>query len=149
MMLFRFCKGQYSTDISGEGAKLKGGRWNSAGLPVVYTSTTISLSLLELLIYNATYEELQNNYLMKIEVPGITEDKLTPINLKKQWQKDIGYSRFIGDSFLSTRKNILLRVPSAIIPDEYNILINPLHPDFKKIKITNSSPFEFDSRLFK
>ena len=86
---------------------------------------------------------------MKIEVPGITEDRLTPINLKKQWQKDIGYSRFIGDSFLSTRKNILLRVPSAIISDEYNILINPLHPDFKKIKITNSSPFEFDSRLFK
>jgi RES domain-containing protein len=149
MMLFRFCKEQYSNDISGEGAKLRGGRWNSVGLPVVYTSTTISLSLLELLIYNASYDELQNNYLMKIEIPGMPEDSITPINVKGQWQKDIGYSRFIGDSFLSTRKNIVFKVPSAIIPEEYNILINPLHPDFKKIKIIDSSPFEFDSRLFK
>ncbi len=149
MMLFRFCKEQYYNDISGEGAKLRGGRWNSVGLPVVYTSTTISLSLLELLIYNASYDELQNNYLMKIEIPGIPEDSITSINVKKQWQKDIGYSRFIGDSFLSTRKNIVLKVPSAIIPEEYNIIINPLHPDFKKIKIIDSSPFEFDSRLFK
>ncbi len=149
MMLFRFCKEQYYNDISGEGAKLRGGRWNSVGLPVVYTSTTISLSLLELLIYNASYDELQNNYLMKIEIPGIPEDSITSINVKKQWQKDIGYSRFIGDSFLSTRKNIVLKVPSAIIPEEYNIIINPLHPDFKKIKIIGSSPFEFDSRLFK
>ena len=149
MMLFRFCKEQYYNDISGEGAKLRGGRWNSVGLPVVYTSTTISLSLLELLIYNASYDELQNNYLMKIETPGIPEDSITSINVKKQWQKDIGYSRFIGDSFLSTRKNIVLKVPSAIIPEEYNIIINPLHPDFKKIKIIGSSPFEFDSRLFK
>ncbi len=149
MMLFRFCKEQYSTDISGEGAKLRGGRWNSAGLPLVYTSTTISLSLLELLIYNATYEELQNNYLMKIQVPGITENSLTPINLKKQWQKDIGYSRFIGDSFLTTKKNMLLKVPSPIIPEEHNVLINPSHPDFKKIKIITAFPFEFDNRLFK
>jgi RES domain-containing protein len=149
MMLFRFCKEQYSNNISGEGAKLRGGRWNSVGLPVVYTSTTISLSLLELLIYNASYDELQNNYLMKIEIPGIEEDSILPITVKKQWQKDIGYSRFIGDSFLSTKKNILLQVPSAIIPEEYNVLINPLHRDFKKIKILSSSPFEFDSRLFK
>ncbi len=116
MMLFRFCKEQYSNNISGEGAKLRGGRWNSVGLPVVYTSTTISLSLLELLIYNASYDELQNNYLMKIEIPGIEEDSILPITVKKQWQKDIGYSRFIGDSFLSTKKNILLQFPSAIIP---------------------------------
>lgn len=149
MMLFRFCPEQYNNDITGEGAKLRGGRWNSAGLPVVYTSTTISLSLLELLIYNASYEELQNNYLMKIEIPGIDEDSMNPISVKKQWQKDIGYSRFIGDFFLSTKKNILLKVPSAIIPEEYNVLINPLHPDFKKVKIITASPFEFDSRLFK
>jgi RES domain-containing protein len=149
MMLFRFSPVQFSNDITGEGARQRGGRWNSAGLPVVYTSTTISLSLLELLIYNATYEELQNNYLMKIEVPELLEATMTQINVKQQWQKDIGYSRFIGDSFLIAKKSLLLKVPSAIIPEESNILINPFHPDSKKIKIVKASPFQFDSRLFK
>lgn len=148
-MLFRFCPKKYSNDITGEGAKLRGGRWNNVGIPVVYTSTTISLSLLELLIYNASYEELQNNYLMKIEVNVMLEYSINPVSVKKQWQQDIGYSRFIGDSFLTTNKNMLLKVPSAIIPEEYNILINPLHPDFTKIKIISTSRFEFDSRLFK
>ncbi len=149
MMLFRFCPKKYCNDITGEGAKLRGGRWNNVGIPVVYTSTTISLSLLELLIYNASYEELQNNYLMKIEVTGMPENSMNTVRVKKQWQKDVGYSRFIGDSFLTTNKNMLLKVPSAIIPEEYNILINPLHPDFTKIKIISTSRFEFDSRLFK
>lgn len=149
MMLFRFCTKKYSNDITGEGAKLWGGRWNNVGIPVVYTSTTISLSLLELLIYNALYEELQNNYLMKIEVTGMPENSMNPVRVKKQWQKDVGYSRFIGDSFLTANKNMLLKVPSAIFPEEYNILINPLHPDFTKIKIISTSRFEFDSRLFK
>ena len=149
MMLFRFSPEQFSNEINGEGARQRGGRWNSVGLPVVYTSITISLSLLELLIYNVSYEELKNNYLMKIEVPEVLAGNMTRISVKKQWQKDIGYSRFIGDSFLTAKKSLLLKVPSAIIPEEYNVIINPLHPDIKKIKIATASPFQFDSRLFK
>jgi RES domain-containing protein len=148
-MLFRFAPVQFSNEINGEGARQRGGRWNSIGLPVVYTSTTISLALLELLIYNATYEELRNNYLMKIEVPGSLAADITPITVKQKWQEDIGYSRFIGDSFLTTKKSLLLEVPSAIIQEESNVLINPLHPDIKKLNILKASPFQFDSRLFK
>lgn len=149
MMLFRFAPLQFSDEIDGEGARQRGGRWNSVGLPVVYTSTTISLSLLELLIYNATYEELRNNYLMKIEVPPFLATDIIPITVKQQWQEDIGYSRFIGDSFLTAKNLLLLKVPSAIIPEESNILINPRHPDIKKVKIIKASPFQFDNRLFK
>jgi|CXWL01.1.fsa_nt_gi RES domain-containing protein len=149
MILFRFSPKHFSGDISGEGARQRGGRWNSVGLPVVYTSTTISLSLLELLIYNAAYTEMQNNYLMKIEVPGLLLTGMTKMNVKQNWQKDIEYTRFIGDSFLTAKKSLLLKVPSAIIPDEYNILINPLHPDCKKVKIIKAAPFQFDARLFK
>ena len=108
MMLFRFSPEQFSNEINGEGARQRGGRWNSVGLPVVYTSITISLSLLELLIYNVSYEELKNNYLMKIEVPEVLAGNMTRISVKKQWQKDIGYSRFIGDSFLTAKKSLLL-----------------------------------------
>ncbi|MGB3154371.1 MAG: RES domain-containing protein, partial [Chitinophagaceae bacterium] len=66
MTLYRFAKQIYSNDISGTGAKKLGGRWNSPGLPVVYTSCTISLSLLELLVYHSAYEEIRVNILMRI-----------------------------------------------------------------------------------
>lgn len=149
MMLYRFSPEKFSKDLSGNGAMKRGGRWNSAGFPVLYTSTTISLSLLELFVYNASYEELMNHYLMRIEVPDIYTGEPVLVSVKPGWQKDLGYSQFIGDSFLKLKKSLLLRVPSAIIPDENNILINPLHPNSKKLKIIDASPFQFDSRLFK
>ena len=149
MILFRFSPKEFVNEINGEGAKQRGGRWNSVGLPVLYTSTAISLALLELFTYNASYEELKNNYLAKIEVPEILAANTTLISVKKNWLKDIGYTRYIGDSFLSEKKSLLLKVPSAIIPDEYNVLINPLHKDISKIKIISASSFQFDNRLFK
>ena len=69
--------------------------------------------------------------------------------LKKDWQHDEDYSKYIGDEFLRSSSHLLLRVPSVIIPEEYNILINPLHKDFNKVKIKTSYPFHFDVRLFK
>jgi RES domain-containing protein len=149
MTLYRFSNKKYGVDISGEGAKLNGGRWNNKGFPVVYTSSTISLSLLELLIHSSSYEEIQSNFLMQIHIPNNVITPLTDLTLKPNWQGDIGYSRFIGNEFLKSKELFLLKVPSAIIPEESNILINPLHRDIKKIKIIKSSPFEFDSRLFK
>lgn len=148
MMLFRFSSKQFIHELNGEGAKQRGGRWNNIGLPVVYTSTTISLSLLELLIYNASYEELRNNYLAKIEIPASLTEDIMIVSVKQNWLKDIEYTRYIGDSFLTAKKSLLLKVPSAIIPEEYNILINPLHKDIRKIKI-KAALFQFDSRLFK
>ena len=149
MILYRFVNKNYGADTSGEGARLKGGRWNSKGFPVIYTSTTISLSLLELVIHSTSYEEIQTNLLMKIDIPDSFTASLTDLSLKPDWTDDPDYSRFIGDSFLKSKKSLLLKVPSAIIPEEYNILINPLHPDSKKIKIIKASPFQFDSRIFK
>jgi RES domain-containing protein len=149
MTVYRFVRPIYRNDISGDGARKKGGRWNSPGFPVVYTSTAISLSLLELLIYNSSYEEIRVNMLMQITVPENQMQSLSVSALKQTWQKDIDYSRFMGNEFLKSKKSLLLQVPSAIIPDESNILINPVHPDFKKVKIIKASRFEFDARLFK
>jgi RES domain-containing protein len=149
MILYRFSNRYYGADVSGEGAKLNGGRWNSKGLPVVYASITISLSLLELVIHSASYDEIQSNLLLKIVIPENAFSSLADLKLKEKWKHDPGYSRFIGDSFLRSKKSLLLKVPSAIIPEEYNVLINPLHPDIKKVKIAEASPFQFDTRLFK
>ena len=149
MIVYRFTPVQYSNDISGEGSRIYGGRWNSIGLPVVYTSSTISLSLLEILVYSASYDQLQNNILVRIEVPDTASSVISGSALPAKWLNDPDYSRYIGDEFLIQKKSLLLRVPSAIIPEEYNILINPLHPDFKKVKISSAKKFEFDGRLFK
>ncbi len=149
MIVYRFTKEIYSHDISGEGAKRWGGRWNSPGLSVVYTSCSISLSLLELLIYQSSYEEILVNRLMSIEVPDSAFQSLAANSLKPNWQNDIDYCRFIGNKFLQNKKSLLLKVPSAVIPDEYNIMINPSHPVFVKCTLVSSRLFEFDTRLFK
>jgi RES domain-containing protein len=149
MILYRFSRSEYANDISGEGARLKGGRWNSKGFSVIYTSSAISLALLELLIHNVSYEEIQSNVLMQIEVHDQPAKTLTKTSLKQNWQRDIDYSRFIGNEFLKNKESLLLKVPSAIIPDEYNVLINSEHPGFKKITLVSAKIFEFDVRLFK
>ena len=149
MILYRFARSAYANDISGEGARLKGGRWNSKGFPVIYTSSAISLALLELLIHSASYDEIQSNVLMQLEVPDNLIKSLAKTSLKQNWQKDIDYSRFIGNEFLKNKESLLLKVPSAIIPDEYNVLINPEHPGFKKVALVSAKIFEFDVRLFK
>ena len=149
MIVFRFTPEQYSHDISGEGASMFGGRWNSIGFPVVYTSVSISLSLLEILIYSASYDQLRNNFLVRIEIPDIAVPLISKTTLPKRWQSEKEHCRYIGNEFLAQKKTLLLKVPSAIIPEEHKILINPLHPEFKKVKIIGSEKFEFDGRLFK
>jgi RES domain-containing protein len=148
--LYRFTSEKYKDDLSGEGSRLFGGRWNNKGHAVVYTSTSISLALLELLIHSASYEEIKSKYLMTIEVnigepiPDIKANKLG-----KNWVEDISSTKWMGDEFLKANASIFLQVPSAIIPEETNVLINPNHKDIKKVKLKNTEPFRFDIRLFK
>ena len=149
MIVYRFTLSKFSHDMSGEGARRYGGRWNSKGNAVVYTSISISLSLLELLIHSACYEEIKVNELMIIETNIDQLKELTASQLKTGWKEDIEYCRYIGDEFLSTQSSLLMKVPSAIISEEYNILINPKHRDFAKVKIKAAKAFQFDARLFK
>ena len=149
MILYRFTSEKYSADISGKGARRYGGRWNSKGNAVLYCSCSVSLSLLELFIHKASYDEIKTNLLLTIEVPEGPVKSLSNSGLKKSWQADIDYCRFIGDSWLGSGESLLLKLPSAIIPREYNMLINPAHPDFKKVAVASELFFEFDARLFK
>lgn len=149
MTLYRFAAAKHSRDLSGEGAKLYGGRWNNKGNPVLYTSPIVSLALIELLIHSASYDEILVNELITIETHT---DDITTVEisqLKNGWENDFDYSKFIGDGFLTNKSSLLMKVPSAIIPEESNVLINPLHADFKKIKIKSTKKFRFDVRLFK
>ena len=150
MTVFRFCSSKYAGDISGTGAKLYGGRWNPVGLPLLYTSEHISLALLELLANSYTLEALADIQLIELEIPINTDmEEIKTANLKKDWWNDFDYTQWIGAEILKPTKTLLIKCPSAIVEKENNFLINPLHYEFKKVKIKSSTSFRFDVRLFK
>ncbi len=149
MIVYRICSSQYNDDLSGTGAKLFGGRWNSKGIPMLYVSEHISLAVLEMLVNNQFQDFSIELSLLRISIPDtidVKEIKLT--KLKSAWNEDHSYSKFIGNEFIKSKTNLLLKVPSAVVMDEHNFLINPLHTDFKKVKITEVKDFKTDKRLF-
>ena len=149
MIVYRLSSGDYKNDLSGTGAKLYGGRWNSVGLHALYTTEQISLGVLEILVHVKSYNQPLNYYLITIEIPE-TNNVVTidPQKLKKNWKDDIAYGQFIGDQFLTAGQSLVLKTPSAIIEQENNFLINPSHPDAAKIKIRSAAVFLFDKRLY-
>jgi RES domain-containing protein len=149
MIVYRISNTVYSDDISGTGAKLNGARWNSVGMPMLYTTQHISLAVLEMLV-NTNFKDysiaLDLLYIQLPTNPSTTEIKLSKI--KDNWKEDASYTKFIGDEFIKQQQSLLLKVPSAVINEEFNFLANPLHADFKKIKIIKTKSFWPDQRLF-
>jgi RES domain-containing protein len=87
--------------------------------------------------------------LLRISIPDTIEIKEIKLNkLKAKWNEDASYSKFIGNEFIKSMNSLVLKVPSAVVTEEHNYLINPLHADFKKIKITDTKKFSTDERLF-
>jgi RES domain-containing protein len=149
MIIYRICKSEYKDDLSGTGAKRYGSRWNQPGYPMLYTAEHISLAALEMLVHINFDEVPPSFYLLLIKLPdavAITELKYD--KLKKSWEEDNGYTAWIGSEFLKDKTTLCLKVPSAVIAEEHNYLLNPLHADFKKVQIEESRPFNFDKRLF-
>jgi RES domain-containing protein len=149
MRVWRLARRVYSA-LDGEGARRAGGRWNSPGVPVVYTSSALSLAVLELLAH--TDPDLLPNdlYAFEIEVPGSLTPRLLDVStLPSNWRQIPNHPacRAIGDDWLKARSHALLGVPSAVIPEELNYLINPAHPDTGRIKVVRSRPFSLDQRL--
>ena len=149
MTVYRICNALYSEDLSGNGAKLFGGRWNSKGVGMLYASEHISLAVVEMLVHNDCKDFSIELNLLYITVPEIIEIKeVKHSKLKNNWMDDFGYTRFMGDQFIQSGTHSILKIPSAVITQENNYIINPLHLDFKKIKITEISSFRTDKRLF-
>jgi RES domain-containing protein len=149
MILHRICSSNYKDDISGNGARLFGARWNSKGVPMLYTTEHISLAALEMLVH-INYTEVPGSFhVLSIFIPdNVTIAALQHSKLKPTWRIDPEYSTYIGDEFIKSKESLCLKVPSAVIEQENNFLINPLHVDFKKVRITATRQFEFDNRLF-
>ncbi len=149
MIIYRLASGDYKRDLTGNGSKLYGGRWNSMGIQAVYCTENISLAVLEILVNMKKFKPPHDYHLVTITVPDNSRPAIIDANkLKKNWKDDVNYSRFMGDEFLKTQQSLLLKVPSAIVEPENNFIINPKHPDASKVKIVSTKHFEFDKRLY-
>jgi RES domain-containing protein len=147
MIVYRISNELYKDDISGNGAAINGSRWNSKNVKMLYTGEHISLSILESLVHLRSIDIPAMQYLLNIQIPDIDFQDILVSKLKKGWQQHLSYTQWIGDQFLSAGENLVLKVPSAIVPQEHNFLINPVHKDFKKVKIVGSELLELDKRL--
>jgi RES domain-containing protein len=149
MILYRITSKAYARDLSGTGAMMYGGRWNSKGVRILYTSQSLSLAALEV-IANTSGNHLNINlYCVELELP----DELVPIKvaeLPPNWNTFPynGDTVQLGNEFIK-QGDLCLKVPSAIIPTEFNYLLNPLHDDFMKLKLLDARPLILDQRLFK
>ena len=125
------------------------GRWNSKGVRVVYTSGSLSLATLEVMVHTHFYRALKYYVCIPIDFDPSLSQSITIEDLPNNWKADpIPQSvKKVGDRWIQNQESVILKVPSAIIPVEYNYLINPLHPDFEKIIIHAPQEFTLDSRL--
>ena len=150
MRVFRLCKANQSA-YNGKGAELYGGRWNSKGTRVLYMSESRALAVLEILVHLTI--EIPDKYLLGgAEIPVDLEIETVPENeLPAGWQTPIPTqqtaTKQIGDAWLRGGRSVALSVPSVIV-EERNFVLNPAHPDFKRITFQVPAPFDFDGRFF-
>ena len=152
MEVFRLARERHANELSGKGAARKGARWNSEGVEVIYTAANRSLAMAEVAVH-LTLGTIPDDFVMlTIQIPDdVSVLKLSPSDLPINWNA-FPYppaNQKIGDSFIQENKFCLLQIPSAVTRGDYNMLINPNHKDFAKIKITATEKFPFDKRIFR
>lgn len=148
MRVWRIARERYDP-LSGEGARRFGGRWNSAGRPVVYTAGHPALAVLEALVWMDPEDIPPDLRLYEIDVPGRPAPAaVTADDLPSGWT-EVGNAGCVaaGDRWLVEGSRLALWVPSAIVPEGRNLLLNPLHPAAPALRVAESRPFRFDVRL--
>ena len=136
MQVWRICSRRHQR-FDGEGARLYGGRWNYAGTAVVYTSASLALAALELFVH--------------IDVDLLPNETVKAASLPRNWRRypALESLKDIGTNWAARGSTAILAVPSAIIPEEQNYLLNPAHRGFKQVRLRRSIPFHFDPRMWK
>ncbi|MEX1116444.1 MAG: RES family NAD+ phosphorylase [Akkermansiaceae bacterium] len=150
---FRLCKTKHlSTAFTGEGARLNGGRWNSPGNSVIYTSSSLSLATLEVLVHLEDPEVFARVFSwVSLEIPDEAVETLDLGTLASGWDADEvrPASQTVGDRWLRSMRSAALAVPSVVTPGEWNYLLNPFHSHFSSVLIGPSQRFRPDPRLFR
>jgi RES domain-containing protein len=152
MEVFRLVREKYAMPLNGKGAALHGARWNSIGVELIYLATNRSLAMAEVAVH-FTLATLPADYMMMtIHVPDdITSGNISTEDLPADWNAfpHSVSTQEVGDKFVASNKFCVLRVPSSVTHGDYNLLVNPNHSEFYRIKIVDKVRFPFDERIFK
>lgn len=152
MIVYRLSKTDFCKDLSGKGAEIFGGRWNSKGQAVIYTCESRALCVAEIAVHTPLGVVPLDYCLCTIEFPdNINPQEISNEQLSSDWKSfpQSESTQVIGNGFIRNKRSLVLKVPSAVVAGEFNYLINPSHPDSHKVKIVKTEPFLFDERLFK
>jgi RES domain-containing protein len=136
--------------FDGEGARRHGGRWNRPGIPVVYTSASLALAALEVFVNLERPQPPSDLVAIAADIPEtLTISRIPLSELPANWGSYPPPAALadLGTRWARELKSPVLAVPSAVIPPELNYLLNPLHPQFKRIRVGDPEPFRFDPRL--
>lgn len=157
MKIWRICRAPYAAEaFSGEGARRFGGRpfggrWSSRGVPMVYCSSSLALAAIELFVHLEPNLQPSDLVFIAAELPaGEPAQRLDAATLPSQWwTDDFEPLRERGDRWIREKTSLAMLVPSAPLHAEWNVLVNPLHPGARKLKVEPAAPFIFDARMFR
>jgi RES domain-containing protein len=154
MRLYRISKAAHAKSgdeaMSGEGGLHASARWHNKGRRIVYTATSTPLATLEIAVNLRKSTLIPAYKVIEVDVPDDQVLKLTPTDLPPGWDETTAeplVSRSVGDLWLKSKITLGLMVPSVVVPEQYNVLINPLHPDFGQVKYGEPLDFPFDPRI--
>lgn len=150
MIVYRICVEEFSADLSGSGAMRYGGRWNTKGNAVLYTSSSCALATVEYAVHLRLGNSQNDFRLVLIEIPdGCVVREIGVDSLDKNWKSFPFHfsTQKLGNDWLKSKESLVLKVPSVVVQREFNCLINPQHEDFLAVKIIGNEPFVFDKRL--
>lgn len=149
MLVYRIGKTKYAKDLSGTGAKLNGGRWNHEGISCIYTAESRALALVEYTAHVSEDEIPRAISFTTYEVPEEAVLEFSTGVLPGNW-RDWPHpkeTRDFGTSFLKKADYLIIKIPSAVVPEEFNYIINPLHPLISKVKVLHVKDYTYDIRL--
>ena len=146
MILWRISRHR---DLSVTGGLSSPGRWHHAGHPIVYLAETPAGALLEVCVHTSANDVPPDFTVLKIEASEVEFHAIRRDELPAGWQLRLELTRDLGTAWLQKNETALLRVPSALVPETANFLLNPTHPDAKNVKVIEASSYPFDVRLKK
>jgi RES domain-containing protein len=152
MHVWRISKTKFAESaFSGEGARLFDGRWNFEGVPMVYTSSSLALAALEFFVHLDPSDAPSDLVFVKAESPDeLHTERIQESQLPSNWRRiDNRHLQKLGSDWAKSKSSVALMVPSAIVEEEWNVLLNPRHPDFAAITVEPAKPFHYDERMFK
>jgi RES domain-containing protein len=151
MKVYRLSRAVFTNHLSGTGSSIKGARWNSAGVEMIYTAESRALAMAEVMVHLSAAMVPDDYLMITVNIPDdLIIKQLSLDSLAPDWNvfPYLSSTQSIGDGFIRENKFPAFRVPSAVVPGDFNLLLNPHHADFSRITVEKIEPFLFNSRIF-